>query len=239
MNSAPLLFLGILATLAGSFWGLLLAPQLQIGRQESVELKTGELYPLSRSGLARQGAEVYRAYGCVECHTQQIRAGMEWAGGRLKGYTGSDIERGWGARFTVAQDYIQDYPVLLGSQRIGPDLANIGARRTNALWHLNHLYDPKSTAPGSMMPPYRFLFEKRSLKLGELPSPDALPAGDAAAGYQILPRPKATALVAYLLSLRAEAPLFEAPLPGSATNTVEAAVTNAPAAPTNPPATPK
>jgi cytochrome c oxidase cbb3-type subunit 2 len=159
MNSGPLLFLGIFATLASSFWGLLLLPQLQIGRQEPVKLEANDaLYPANRPGQARQGAEVYRSLGCVECHSQQVRP---------KGF-GSDFERGWGERRTVAQDYLYDQPVLLGSLRLGPDLANIGARQTNAIWHLTHLYRPKSTSPGSMMPPYAFLFEKRKLPSAQI-----------------------------------------------------------------------
>ena len=74
MNNGAVLFFGILLTLASSFWGLLLAPQLQIGRAQPVVLEaTGEIYPSPRPGLAQQGAEVYRAQGCAECHTRQVR----------------------------------------------------------------------------------------------------------------------------------------------------------------------
>src|SRR6185295_2463157 len=74
MNNGPLLFLGILATLASSFWGLLLAAQLQIGRQQPIVIEaTGEIYPAPRPGLAQQGAEIYLAQGCAECHTRQVR----------------------------------------------------------------------------------------------------------------------------------------------------------------------
>ncbi len=83
------------------------------------------------------------------------------------------------------------------------------------------------------MPPYRFLFETR--KIGAKPSPEALqfPTPVAPAGYEIVPKPEATALVAYLLSLRADAPLFEAPMtppPGSAPPATNAPATNAPPA---------
>mgnify|MGYP001353264447 CR=1 FL=1 len=101
---------------------------------------------------------------------------------------GADIERGWGARQTVARDMIYDSTVLAGTQRIGPDLANIGTRApadhvgaweftptvTNIVgtttnltnlpedqrlnWHLVHLYDPKAHVSNSIMPSYRFLF---------------------------------------------------------------------------------
>ena len=74
MNNGPLLFLGVLITLASSFWGLVLAPQIQFGRQQPRLIEaTGEYYPSPRPGLAERGAEVYRSLGCVECHSQQVR----------------------------------------------------------------------------------------------------------------------------------------------------------------------
>jgi cytochrome c oxidase cbb3-type subunit 2 len=205
MNSGPLLFLGIFVTLASSFWGLLLMPQVKIGRQELLNTN-GMIYP-ARPGVAKQGEQVYRSLGCAECHTRQVRP---------RGY-GSDFERGWGKRRTVAQDYLYDYPVMLGNLRTGPDLANIGGRQTNVIWQLAHLYIPKRMSPGSMMPPYRFLFENRKLKAGEKPPPEALPF-ELEPGYATIPNEEAQALVAYLLSQQAESPLFEAPLPGAATN---------------------
>ena len=81
------------------------------------------------------------------------------------------------------------------------------------------------------MPPYRFLFEKR--KIGRFPSPEALTLpGDLApgAGYEIVPRPAAKALAAYLISLRADAPLFDAPISVLAPAGAPAS-TNAPAVP--------
>jgi cytochrome c oxidase cbb3-type subunit 2 len=135
----------------------------------------------------------------------------------------------------VAQDYVGDAPVLLGSQRIGPDLTNIGARKPNALEFYKHLWDPRSVTPGSMMPPYRFLFEKRRLKPGRPGSPQALPLAPADPSEEIVPTPDADALVAYLLSLHADQPLFEAPVPKplAAAGGTNTPVTNAPAAATN------
>ena len=74
---------------------------------------------------------------------------------------GPDIARGWGNRRTVARDFLFDYPVMLGSQRVGPDLANIGVRQPDANWHLRHLYAPAAEVKGSTMPAYPFLFERR------------------------------------------------------------------------------
>lgn len=126
---------------------------------------------------------------------------------------GPDISRGWGRRGMVAQDYLQDHPVFLGTQQLGPDLANIGTRKPDANWQLNHLYAPASVVPGSTMPAYRFLFEKR--KIGHQPSPTALHLTGPfapAAGFEIVPTADAQALVAYLKNLSSDASLFEAPM---------------------------
>jgi len=126
--------------------------------------------------------------------------------------TGPDMERGWGRRGSVWRDYLYDQPVMIGSQRLGPDLANIGVRQPDAAWHLKHLYAPDQVVKDSTMPPYRHLFEKRRIQ--QAPSPDALQLeGDLApeAGFEIVPTDDARALVAYLLSLKSDVPLFEAP----------------------------
>jgi cytochrome c oxidase cbb3-type subunit 2 len=228
VNPGPLIFLASFFALATSWLGFVLVPQLQIGRQQQVEVKeTGLMYPARRPGLAKQGQEVYRANGCYYCHSQQVRP---------EGF-GSDVARNWGARpskvQSVAQDYLYDQPVMLGSQRVGPDLTNIGLRQTNEVWLLTHLYDPQLTSKGSTMPPYRFLFKKRKLKMGEKSSIDALPLDDKALeGYQIVPTDEAKALVAYLASLHSEAVIFETP----PTNAPAAKSTNAPATATNSPA---
>jgi cytochrome c oxidase cbb3-type subunit 2 len=147
--------------------------------------------------------------------------------------TGPDIARGWGKRRSVAEDFLFDQPVMLGSQRIGPDLADVGSRLPVAEWHLLHLYNPKIFEKKSIMPPYRFLFEKR--KIGRETSPNALRfAGEFAPerDWEIVPTDQAKALVAYLISLRADAVIFETPM-----TVALAASTNAPAVPTNAPAT--
>ncbi len=126
---------------------------------------------------------------------------------------GPDIARGWGRRRTVAEDFLFDWPVMPGSQRVGPDLANAGTRLPDAEWHLVHLYAPDHQVKGSMMPPYRFLFEKR--KIEGAPSPEALVLPSRLApspGYEIVPKAAAKALAAYLISLQADAPLFVAPV---------------------------
>jgi len=131
---------------------------------------------------------------------------------------GTDIARGWGIRRSVAEDFLTDYPVQLGSLRAGPDLANIALRSPDANWHLLHLYAPQAAVKGSTMPPFRFLFETRKIVNG-VPSPDALvlPKEIAPAdGYEVVPTVEAKQLVAYLLSLRADVPLYDAPFTPSA-----------------------
>lgn len=301
MRYGPLVFLSAFFAMAASWFGFVLMPRVQVGfLQQTNTIPAGATYPLGRSGLAREGLDVYRANGCAACHTEQIgqtaivcdvileKAGTNQAAllnalrqvrtnlteaqatslldqlpqTVLQGLSkeradedaktlsvagtkattwivpvGPDIARGWGKRRTVAEDFLFDYPVMLGSERIGPDLANVGVRQPDPNWHLYHLYAPELRVPGSAMPPFRFLFEKRRIERG--PSPDALvqlPSNLAPpAGYEIVPRTEAKALVAYLTSLQSDAPLFVAPLSVAA-----APETNAPAgteSATNSPAT--
>jgi cbb3-type cytochrome oxidase cytochrome c subunit len=313
MNYGPLVFLAAFFALASSWCGFVLTPHLQIGHLQQTNTigGAGMAYPTGRPGLARQGLEVYRAYGCAYCHSQQVGqtgsvldvaltdAGTNQAAtvaallklaesatdqpsalklltpllpgsatatsasildGLPKAFfrsttreaanaaaktlnstsakaqlwvvpVGPDLTRGWGRRRTVAEDYLFDTPVMPGSQRVGPDLANVGTRLPDANWHLLHLYAPRMEAKASTMPPYRFLFEKR--KVGRRPSPDALSIpGDQSpgTGYEIVPKPAARALAAYLVSLRADAPLFDAPISVPAPAGAPAS-TNAPAVP--------
>jgi cytochrome c oxidase cbb3-type subunit II len=203
MNNGFILFLGILAAMATSWCGLIFGSQVQLGNLQYTEtLEPKRIYPVARLGLAEQGLQVYRANGCYYCHTQQVRpAGM-----------GGDIERGWGLRRTVARDFLLDQPAMIGFSRIGPDLKNVGDRIPDRQWHMVNLFDPQTTVERSVMPPFPFLFEERRIQ-GE-PSPSALQLTGRFApkpGYEVVPTPEARALVAYMLSLRANVPIFEAP----------------------------
>lgn len=229
MKHGPLIFLGVFFTLTLSWYGLIVIPQLQIGRAQQVTAGPASVrYPAGRPGLAQQGMRVYRDNGCHYCHTQQVLASR----------MGADIERGWGPRISVAQDYLTDYPVMLGQRRIGPDLANVGTRipaafqeqqavqaSTNQVsdlvdWHLRHLYDPKITSPGSNMPPYPYLFRiVKRLKsapaaANALRIPEQFaPKPDGEYVFDVVPKHEAVALVDYLMSLQADIPLYEAPIP--------------------------
>jgi cytochrome c oxidase cbb3-type subunit II len=229
MNHGPLILFGALLTFACSWYGIVFKAQLTMGRDEPVKAESG-MYPSRRTGLAQEGLEVYRVHGCAACHTQQVRSREE----------GSDFDRGWGKRLTVSQDFLYDRVVPSGLVRLGPDLANIGLRMPSPEYHYLHLYNARITAPGSIMPPYRFLFEKRRIQ-GQ-PSPDALRLTGSEAppeGFEIVPRPEARALVSYMLSLQAEVRLFEAPVPVPPTNAVDSASSTNAATPgaTNAPAT--
>ena len=203
------IFSGILAVFAVSFAVLAMAPAIQLGRmQPTVNEDTGDIYPIDVSGVQAEGRAVYVSQGCVACHTEQVRDASD----------GADIERGWGVRRTVARDYIYEKPLLLGYMRNGPDLANIGSRKDpddpdkyTTAWHYLHLFNPRIKVPGSIMPRYKFLFEKR--KIAGQPDPEALilkGAGAPPPGYEIVPTSEARDLVAYLTTLDHSHPLAEA-----------------------------
>ncbi|HWD21145.1 MAG TPA: cbb3-type cytochrome c oxidase subunit II [Verrucomicrobiae bacterium] len=214
MNSGPLLFLGLLFTMACSWLTFVMGPQLQVGRmQPATNLVSQELYPNPYEGVSGQGSQVYRANGCVSCHSQQIRA---------KSF-GPDMAHYLAIRPSTAYDYLYDQPVLLGDQRIGPDLAAVGLHFDRA-GLLQKLYEPRLSAPGSVMPSYRYLFETRKITFAPSTNALALPPQLAApAGYEVVPTPAAEELAGYLLSRRQNVFIYFAPPPPT-----NAPATNAP-----------
>jgi len=156
---------------------------------------------------------------------------------------GPDMSRQWGARRSVAADYLYQQPVQIGNSRLGPELANVGARTPDANWHLLHLYHPRTVVDGSIMPAYPFLFETHPV--GKKPSPLALKLpekfvpkpGKDGVPVEVVPTPEALQLVAYLQSLRLDTPLFEAPatfIAPTVLATNAPLATNVPAAPNTP-----
>jgi len=96
------------------------------------------------SPLELTGREVYVREGCYVCHSQMIRPMRdEW-------------ER-YG-HYSLAAESMYDHPFQWGSKRTGPDLARVGGRYSDA-WHLQHMIDPQSVVPESIMPSYAFLTE--------------------------------------------------------------------------------
>lgn len=94
--------------------------------------------------LLAQGREVYIAEGCVHCHSQYVRPGVE-----------ADVVR-WGPAHPV-EELLHEDPPLPGNRRQGPDLANVGNRRSPE-WNRLHLQAPRTVSPGSRMPSYAHLF---------------------------------------------------------------------------------
>lgn len=92
--------------------------------------------------LELEGRDIYIRESCVSCHSQMIRPFR------------SEVER-YG-EYSKAGEYVYDHPFLWGSKRTGPDLMRIGGKYSDN-WHFNHMYDPQSTSPGSIMPAYKWL----------------------------------------------------------------------------------
>jgi cytochrome c oxidase cbb3-type subunit 2 len=205
MNKMPGIIIGAFFTFLSSWIGLVAYPYLQLGRFTPFTAEdTGDINPPPLSGLAVMGQRAYASSGCIYCHSQQVRQ---------VGY-GSDLERGWGARPTVARDYMREKPAFLGTMRTGPDLTNIGARQPSAMWHHQHLYQPGVVSPGSIMPSYRYLYRLQKIQGQRSANAiDLLPPDTAPDGYEVVPTHEAEVLVAYLLSLNRNYPLPEAPEP--------------------------
>ncbi len=200
MNRGPFIFLGLFFILAASWAVTLNYPQGKSGQLTAIGSGADRL-PHQSLGLVPKGREVYQELGCVACHTQQVRFSA-----------GNDVDRGWGERQTVARDYIDQNPVFVGTQRIGPDLTSVGTRLNDAEWLHRHFYNPQIDSAGSTMPPFAFLYEESKI-IGEA-SNNALVLPEKfapKAGKEITPTRKAEALVAYMLSLKLDYDLPEAP----------------------------
>lgn len=98
---------------------------------------------LALSPAEDRGREIYAREGCAYCHTQQVR------------FTDPDMQR-FGAP-SLAWEGRLDTPHMLGTRRIGPDLARASGTRTGQ-WHLAHLYAPRTVVPQSVMPAYPEFF---------------------------------------------------------------------------------
>ena len=97
------------------------------------------------SPLEQAGRDIYVREGCYVCHSQMIRP-----------FRAETMRYGPWSR---AGEYAYDHPFQLGSRRIGPDLQRVGAKYPDA-WHYEHMRDPRSTSPGSIMPTYGWLYEQ-------------------------------------------------------------------------------
>ncbi len=158
------------------------------------------------------GRDIYIREGCYLCHSQWIRPMR------------SEVLR-YG-EWTRAPEYQFDRPFLLGSRRMGPDLQRVGGKYPDA-WHYEHMRDPRSVSPGSVMPSYPWLLERsidpvdvrasvRALQKAGVPYTEADVEGVAGsierqgreiverlagAGIETDPRREIVALIAYLQRL--------------------------------------
>ena len=96
--------------------------------------------------LELQGRDIYIREGCYLCHSQMIRPFRD------------EVAR-YG-EYSKAGEFVYDHPFQWGSKRTGPDLARIGGKYPDS-WHYNHMLEPQSMSPGSIMPSYTWLFENK------------------------------------------------------------------------------
>lgn len=162
--------------------------------------------------LELQGRDIYVREGCYTCHSQMVRPFRD--------------ETSRYGEYSKAGEFVYDHPFQWGSKRTGPDLARLGGKYPDS-WHYNHMLDPTSMSPGSIMPAYPWLLDdkvdvastvgkiKAMQKLG-VPYPkgyEKIAASDmqkqaeeiaenlAKDGIQIMPDKEMVALIAYLQKL--------------------------------------
>lgn len=120
--------------------------------------------------LELMGQEIYLREGCYNCHSQQIRPLRD------------EVER-YG-HYSLAAESMYDHPFQWGSKRTGPDLARVGGKYSDS-WQVQHLIDPRSLVPESIMPTYAHLANKhlnlldiqqrlRTLRVVGVPYTDAM-----------------------------------------------------------------
>jgi cytochrome c oxidase cbb3-type subunit II len=94
--------------------------------------------------LELAGRNIYLREGCYNCHSQMIRPLRD------------EVER-YG-HYSLAAESMYDRPFQWGSKRTGPDLARVGGKYSDD-WHRDHLKEPKSVVPGTVMPAYPWLVQ--------------------------------------------------------------------------------
>lgn len=177
---------GIFAALS---WVVAISPALSL--REDTMATIAKMQPADES--VQRGKQVYLAEGCGYCHSQFIRPTF--------------IDAPYG-RAHVAADYAGQNPPVPGTQRTGPDLANVGARQPSWMWNFMHLYNPRVMVPESIMPSFPWMFDVMTAK--EAQSHEyglyaaALPPEFLEEGLMAVPRQEAVDLVAYLRSLKQE-----------------------------------
>jgi len=134
-NQALLIVLVILVVAVGG-----LVEIVPLYFQKTVTEPVAGLKPYTPLQLT--GRDVYIREGCYNCHSQMVRPFR------------AEVER-YG-HYSVAGEFVYDYPFQWGSKRTGPDLHRVGGRYSDE-WHRLHLLDPRSVVPESNMPAYPWL----------------------------------------------------------------------------------
>lgn len=162
--------------------------------------------------LELEGRDIYVSEGCYNCHSQMIRPFR------------AETER-YG-EYSKAGEFVYDHPFQWGSKRTGPDLHRVGGKYPDS-WHYNHMMDPSSMSPGTLMPSYPWLFENeldtdlmpnkiRAMQTLGVPYPEGydqiavedmnyqakqIADGLGKEGIEVLPNTEIIALIAYLQRL--------------------------------------
>ncbi|MFA3781485.1 cbb3-type cytochrome c oxidase subunit II [Melioribacteraceae bacterium 4301-Me] len=141
-----------------------------------------------------RGLKIYVSEGCLYCHTQQVRP---LPLDKVFGRPSSPFDYS----YLTPLDQIRMTPAVLGSERTGPDLSNIGNRQPSEIWHHIHLYNPRAVVKSSIMQAYPWLYEiKENPDSNDLVIP--VPAEYAPKNGKVVATQKAKDLVAYLLFLK-------------------------------------
>jgi cytochrome c oxidase cbb3-type subunit 2 len=144
----------------------------------------------------QDGRMSYINNGCVACHSQQVR--------------NVDMDKMWGKRPNIAADYAGSKRIsfwinsatLMGTERTGPDLTNIGVRQPSKDWHLLHLFNPRAVEKNSIMAAYPWLFTiKDKADSGDVVVNVPTEYLDGKIGV-VVAKKEALNLVAYLQSLK-------------------------------------
>ncbi|WP_297813262.1 cytochrome-c oxidase, cbb3-type subunit II [uncultured Methylophaga sp.] len=94
------------------------------------------------TALELAGRDIYQREGCYLCHSQMVRPFRD--------------EKDRYGHYSLAVESKYDHPFQWGSKRTGPDLARVGGKYSDA-WHIQHLREPRSVVPESVMPNYPWL----------------------------------------------------------------------------------
>jgi cytochrome c oxidase cbb3-type subunit I/II len=149
LESKPVLFTG-LTTVAVIIGGLVEIVPMYLIKSNVPTISAVKPY----TALEVLGRDLYIREGCVGCHSQMIRPFR------------SETER-YG-EYSKSGEYVYEHPFLWGSKRTGPDLHRVGGKYPDA-WHYNHMDDPQTTSPGSIMPRYPWLLTQK-LETNSLPA---------------------------------------------------------------------